>query len=312
MLGSKRFFHFSTAPAISLLKCTLDISHPDLAPRQVRASEIFALKSVLSRQIRAFRIVSRTLVLEMADTAAVAAPAPAPAAAASPAKKASKSAAASKKPRGKPAHPRTSEMVNGAIKALKERGGSSLQAIKKYISANYKVDAEKLSPFIKKYLKSAVTSGELVQTKGKGASGSFKLSSAKPAAAGAHHSASGGGVAKARKSTVGKVAAAKKKSVKAVTKRASTGGSPAKKKSAIKKKAAAPAAKKAPAAKAAKASVAAKPKKAAAPAAVSKVQKKVTKVPTKKPKAPKPKKAVAVKAKPSPAKKATSTSRSRK
>ncbi|WP_457844077.1 histone H1/H5 family protein, partial [Staphylococcus aureus] len=52
-----------------------------------------------------------------------------------------------------------------------------LQAIKKYVSANYKVDAEKMSPFIKKYLKSAVVSGTLVQTKGKGASGSFKLAS---------------------------------------------------------------------------------------------------------------------------------------
>lgn len=80
-------------------------------------------------------------------------------------------------PRGKPNHPPTSEMVNNAIKSLKERGGSSLQAIKKYVSANYKVDAEKLSPFIKKYLKAGVASGGLVQTKGKGASGSFKLSS---------------------------------------------------------------------------------------------------------------------------------------
>ena len=84
-----------------------------------------------------------------------------------------------KKPRAKPVHPRTSEMVSNAIKSLKERGGSSLQAIKKYIAANYKVDSEKLSPFIKKYLKSAVASGELVQTKGKGASGSFKLAAAK-------------------------------------------------------------------------------------------------------------------------------------
>ncbi|KDQ84941.1 Histone H1 [Zootermopsis nevadensis] len=50
----------------------------------------------------------------------------------------------------------------------------------KYIAANYKVDSEKLASFIKKYLKSAVASGELVQTKGKGASGSFKLSSGKP------------------------------------------------------------------------------------------------------------------------------------
>nr|GFC65637.1 histone H1 [Tanacetum cinerariifolium] len=88
--------------------------------------------------------------------------------AASP-KKAAKSAAAAKKPRAKPAHPKTADMVNGAIKNLKERGGSSLQAIKKYVSANYKVDAEKLSPFIKKYLKGAVAAGKLVQTKGKGA-----------------------------------------------------------------------------------------------------------------------------------------------
>ncbi|KAJ1375191.1 Winged helix-like DNA-binding domain superfamily [Sesbania bispinosa] len=108
-----------------------------------------------------------------ADLAEAAAPV-----AASPAKKASaKSSAASKKPRAKPAHPKTADMVASAISSLKERGGSSLQAIKKYIAANYKVDAEKLSPFIKKYLKGAVASGKLVQTKGKGASGSFKLAS---------------------------------------------------------------------------------------------------------------------------------------
>jgi hypothetical protein len=103
----------------------------------------------------------------MADTAS----APAAPAQASP-KKSSKP----KKAKSAPSHPRTSEMVNNAIKNLKERGGSSLQAIKKYISQNYKVDAEKLAPFIKKYLRSAVASGSLVQTKGKGASGSFKLS----------------------------------------------------------------------------------------------------------------------------------------
>lgn len=79
--------------------------------------------------------------------------------------------------RPKASHPSTAIMVNNAIQNLKERGGSSLQAIKKYISATYKVDAEKLAPFIKKYLKSSVTSGALVQTKGKGASGSFKLAS---------------------------------------------------------------------------------------------------------------------------------------
>ena len=57
----------------------------------------------------------------------------APAAAKAPAKK--KAAAKPKKPA---AHPKYSEMVQAAIKSLKERGGSSRQAILKYIQANYK------------------------------------------------------------------------------------------------------------------------------------------------------------------------------
>ena len=96
---------------------------------------------------------------------------------ATPSKKTSKSKVA-KAQRPKSSHPPTAEMVNSAIKDLKERKGSSLQAIKKYIASTYKVDGEKLAPFIKRYLKTAVTSGAVVQTKGKGASGSFKLSGA--------------------------------------------------------------------------------------------------------------------------------------
>lgn len=82
-----------------------------------------------------------------------------------------------KKPKTAPQHPKVAEMVNTAISTLKERGGSSVIAIKKYISAHYKVDVDKLSPFIKKYLKNAVVSGAVVQTKGKGASGSFRTAS---------------------------------------------------------------------------------------------------------------------------------------
>lgn len=108
----------------------------------------------------------------MADTSVAQSPA---ASASNTAQKKTKSPKA-KKIRSSPNHPKVSEMVNSAISNLKERGGSSLQAIKKYIAANYKVDAEKISPFIKKYLKTAVTNGTLIQTKGKGASGSFKLS----------------------------------------------------------------------------------------------------------------------------------------
>ena len=80
-----------------------------------------------------------------------------------------------KKPKVAPAHPPVATMVD-AITALKDRKGSSLAAIKKYISANNKnADAAKRAPFIKRYLKSAVVAGKLVQTKGTGAAGSFKL-----------------------------------------------------------------------------------------------------------------------------------------
>jgi histone H1/5 len=69
------------------------------------------------------------------------------------------------------AHPSSASMVKAAIKALKERKGSSLQAIKKYIAANYKCDIVKIARFINKALKAGVESG--VYTKNKG---SFKLS----------------------------------------------------------------------------------------------------------------------------------------
>ena len=76
------------------------------------------------------------------------------------------------------AHPPVAQMVNAAIRNLKERKGSSLAAIKKYISANYKADASKLAPFIRRYLKKAVETGKLSQVKGTGASGSFRLNKA--------------------------------------------------------------------------------------------------------------------------------------
>lgn len=94
-----------------------------------------------------------------------------------PVKKASKTAKSQTKISSRPP---TSEMVTAAIKELKDRKGSSFQAIKKYIVSAYKVDGEKVAPFIKRYLKTAVSAGAVVQTKGKGATGSFKLSTDKP------------------------------------------------------------------------------------------------------------------------------------
>ena len=121
-----------------------------------------------------------------------------------------------KKPQTKPVHPRTSEMVRNAIISLKERGGSSLQAIKKHISANYATDSEKMSPYIKRYLKKAVASGELVQTKGKGASGSFRLAPAKTGKAAAPTAAARGRAAsesKVKKQSAVKRTKAPKKTV---------------------------------------------------------------------------------------------------
>ena len=175
----------------------------------------------------------------------------APAAVATPKKAA---APKDKKPKTKPSHPPTADMVNAAIKELKERNGSSLQAIKKYIAATYKLDVDKLAPFIKKYLKSAVANGKLVQPKGKGASGSFKLAvkDSKP---------------KAAKPAASKVA--KKPATKVAKKPASP------------KKTTAPKAKKAVAEKKKTPKVAAKPPKAksttAKPKATKAAPKKVTK-----------------------------------
>merc|ERR1712226_1395113 len=72
-------------------------------------------------------------------------------------------------------HPATSVMVKEAIENLKERKGSSLIAIKKYLATNYEVDPVKHGHFIKKALASGVEKKTIVQVKGIGASGSFKL-----------------------------------------------------------------------------------------------------------------------------------------
>ena len=79
------------------------------------------------------------------------------------------------KKKAPPAHPPAAVMVTAAIETLKEKNGSSLQAIKKYIAANYSVDIDRQLPFIKRAIKNGVTQGKLLQATGKGASGSFKL-----------------------------------------------------------------------------------------------------------------------------------------
>jgi histone H1/5 len=95
---------------------------------------------------------------------------------------------------------KSEESQGETIKGLKERGGSSLQAIKKFVAANYKVDAEKVAPFIKKYLKGAVASGSLVQTKGKTAKKQASPKAKKTAAEKKSAAAASAAAAKAKKS----------------------------------------------------------------------------------------------------------------
>ena len=84
------------------------------------------------------------------------------------------------KPAKKPApkkpaeHPTYKEMIVAAIGSLKERKGSSRQAIGKYIQANYKV-GDLVGKHLKSGLKRALAAGVIKQATGKGASGSFKL-----------------------------------------------------------------------------------------------------------------------------------------
>ena len=156
----------------------------------------------------------------------------------------------------KPAeHPKYVEMIVAAVTTLKERGGSSRQAILKYIKANYKV-GDNCDTHVKLALKRAVVATTLKQVKGTGASGSFKLGE-KPK------------VAKPKK-VAAKKPAAKKAAAKKPAKKATPAKKKAAKKSTPKKKVAAKKVTKKPAAK--------KPvaKKPAAKKAVKKTPKKKT------------------------------------
>merc|ERR1711915_247365 len=174
----------------------------------------------------------------MSDAEAAAAPAAeAPAPAAKPAKKA-KAAAKPKKPAVKATHPAYGAMILAAVKALKDRKGSSKAAILKYVLANYKVgDEKKASVRVKLALRKLGASGKLVQQKGTGASGSFKLPKTEKAAK--------------PKKVVAKKTAAKKPAAKKAAKKPAKPKKPAAKKPA-KKPAAKKAAKKPAAKKAAK------------------------------------------------------------
>ena len=81
------------------------------------------------------------------------------------------------KPKKSSAHPKYSEMETQAINILKERRGSSRQAILKYVMANFNVgkDAKLVNDHLDLALGAGVKNKSLRQSKGTGASGSFKI-----------------------------------------------------------------------------------------------------------------------------------------
>ncbi|NXU17282.1 H101 protein, partial [Pardalotus punctatus] len=100
-------------------------------------------------------------------------PKTAPTTAAKAAAKKPKKAASGSKAR-KPAGPSVTELITKAVSASKERKGLSLAALKKTLRCDG-YDVEKNNSRIKLALKSLVSKGTLVQTRGAGASGSFRL-----------------------------------------------------------------------------------------------------------------------------------------
>ncbi|XP_030637807.1 histone H1-like [Chanos chanos] len=198
----------------------------------------------------------------------------APAAYAAPAKVPKKRAAS--KPRK--AGPSVGELIVKAVSASKERSGVSLAALKKTLAAGG-YDVEKNNSRVKLAVKSLVTKGTLVQTKGTGVSGSFKLNKKAEAT---KKKPTKKAAPKAKKPAAKKPAAAKKPKKAAAKKPAAAKKSP--------KKAKTPAAAPKKAAKS--------PKKTKKPATPKKATKSPKKTKAAKPKAAKPKTTKAKKAAP--------------
>ena len=93
----------------------------------------------------------------------------------SPAKAVAKKSPAKRKVVKRPAaaHPTYKEMIIAAVVALKQRGGSSRQAISKYIAGHYKI-SDSSSVHLKMAIKRALASGMLISAANH--SGTFRLS----------------------------------------------------------------------------------------------------------------------------------------
>ncbi|XP_029648966.1 histone H1-like [Octopus sinensis] len=149
-----------------------------------------------------------------------------------------------------PKHPKFKEMIKAAITALKERNGSSRASIAKHILANNNVENNtQFLSNLRLALRHGVDGGSLIQTKGSGASGSFKVAKSDKAKKPAKPKGAAKKKVAAKKKPSGKKGAAAKKAKATKTAKPKGAKSPAKKKPAAKKTPKKAPAKKAPAKK---------------------------------------------------------------
>lgn len=73
------------------------------------------------------------------------------------------------------------DMVIEAVEMLQDRKGVSLQAIKRFMEDNYKVDMQRQAIRVRKAILAGVESGDIIRTHGVGALGRFKLKPQKAA-----------------------------------------------------------------------------------------------------------------------------------
>ena len=80
-----------------------------------------------------------------------------------------------RKPRAAAQHPKYADMIIAALSGMKERGGTSRQKIIKFIGSNYKV-GNGFEVQVRLAIKRMLKAKQLIQVKGTGAAGSFRLS----------------------------------------------------------------------------------------------------------------------------------------
>lgn len=87
------------------------------------------------------------------------------------------------KPKKSSHHPAYFVMIKRALKDLKDVGGSSRQALLKYIQKNFcfEYGTQTINRYLKQALRTGVKNGTLVHTTGSGAAGSFRLGELKKA-----------------------------------------------------------------------------------------------------------------------------------